>query len=76
METSEALAEFWTTVREYIPNKDKGFAAHHVVTHLVDLGLPDKEFYALAELDQYMSEAIKEALEEFNDDYEDFEEDY
>lgn len=71
MEVSDTLAEFWNTLKEYIPNKDKQPAAHHVVAHMIDFGLDEKDFYALAEVDTNMAEAIKEAFEEF-DEYDSF----
>ena len=36
-DTSELLVQFWQTVKEYIPQKDRQMAADHVINELVGL---------------------------------------
>lgn len=69
-DTGELLAQFWTTVREYIPAKDRQSAADHVINELVDLGIDDRDLHELA-VDRTMQNAIREHL-----DLEESEEDY
>ena len=44
---AELLVEFWETVKEYIPAKDKQTAADHIIINLVDIGLGDEELKEL-----------------------------
>jgi hypothetical protein len=61
-ETSEFLVQFWQTVREYIPAKDRQIAADHVVNELVELGISDLDLHALA-CDRIMTNSISEHLD-------------
>jgi hypothetical protein len=71
-DTSELLVQFWQTVREYIPVKDRQIAADHVVNELVDLGITDNDLQELA-IDRIMQAAIAEHvdLEESDEDIDD-----
>jgi hypothetical protein len=71
-DTSELLVQFWQTVREYIPVKDRQIAADHVVNELVDLGITDIDLQELA-VDGIMRAAIAEHLdvEESDEDIDD-----
>jgi len=71
-DTSELLVQFWQTVREYIPVKDRQIAADHVVNELVDLGITDNDLQELA-VDRIMQAAIAEHvdLEESDEDIDD-----
>ena len=71
-DTSELLVQFWQTVREYIPVKDRQIAADHVVNELVDLGITDGDLQHLA-IDRIMQAAIAEHvdLEESDEDIDD-----
>jgi hypothetical protein len=71
-DTSELLVQFWQTVREYIPVKDRQIAADHVINELVDLGITDNDLQELA-VDRIMQAAIAEhvELEESDEDIDD-----
>ena len=71
-DTSDLLVQFWQTVKEYIPQKDRQMAADHVVNELVDLGISDSDLNALA-VDRVMENAIAEHIEIEESD-EDFDE--
>ena len=71
-DTSDLLVQFWQTVKEYIPQKDRQMAADHVVNELVDLGISDGDLHALA-VDRVMENAITEHIEIEESD-EDFDE--
>ena len=71
-DTSELLVQFWQTVKEYIPAKDRQIAADHAINELVDLGITDNDLQELA-VDRIMHAAIAEHLdiEESDEDSED-----
>jgi hypothetical protein len=71
-DTSELLVQFWQTVREYIPVKDRQIAADHVINELVDLGITYNDLQELA-IDRIMQAAIAEHvdLEESDEDIDD-----
>jgi hypothetical protein len=71
-DTSDLLVQFWQTIKEYIPSKDRQMAADHVVNELVDLGISDSDLNALA-VDRIMENAISEHIEIEESD-EDFDE--
>ena len=71
-DTSDLLVQFWQTVKEYIPQKDRQMAADHVINELVDLGISDSDLNALA-VDRVMENAISEHIEIEESD-EDFDE--
>lgn len=71
-ESAELLVQFWTTVKEYIPAKDRQMAADHVVNELVDLGISDNDLQALA-ADRIMNNSISEHLD-IEESEEDFDE--
>jgi len=61
-DTSELLVQFWQTVKEYIPAKDRQIAADHAINELVDLGITDNDLQELA-VDSSMRAAIAEHLD-------------
>jgi hypothetical protein len=61
-DASELLVQFWQTVKEYIPAKDRQVAADHVINELVDLGITDHDLQELA-VDRIMHAAIAEHLD-------------
>jgi hypothetical protein len=69
-DTSDLLVQFWQTIKEYIPAKDRQMAADHVVNELVDLGISDSDLHALA-VDRIMEIAISEhvEIEESDEDF-------
>jgi hypothetical protein len=72
-DTSELLVQFWQTVKEYIPVKDRQVAADHVINELVDLGITDHDLQELA-VDRIMHTAIAEHLDIQDADDEDSDE--
>ena len=71
-DTSELLVQFWQTIREYIPTKDRQIAADHVINELVELGISDQDLHDLA-IDRIMTNAISEHIE-LEESEEDFDE--
>ena len=71
-ESAELLVQFWTTVKEYIPAKDRQMAADHVINELVDMGISDSDLQALA-VDRIMNNSISEHLD-LEESEEDFDE--
>ena len=71
-DSSELLVQFWQTIKEYIPVKDRQIAADHVINELVDIGITDADLHELA-VDRIMQSAISEHIEVEETD-EDFEE--
>jgi hypothetical protein len=72
-ETAELLVQFWQTVREYIPAKDRQIAADHVINELVELGISDLDLQHLA-CDRIMTNSISEHLDVQESDEEDYDE--
>ena len=71
-ESAELLVQFWSTVKEYIPAKDRHLAADHVINELVELGITDQDLQALA-ADRIMNNSIGEHLD-IEESEEDFDE--
>jgi len=71
-ESAELLVQFWSTVKEYIPAKDRQLAADHVINELVELGITDQDLQALA-TDRIMNNSIGEHLD-IEESEEDFDE--
>lgn len=72
-DTSDLLVQFWQTVKEYIPAKDRQIAADHVINELVDLGITDSDLQHLA-IDRIMMTAISEHLDLEENEDEEFDE--
>lgn len=73
---SELLCDFWETVKEYIPAKDKQTAADHIITNLVDSGISDEILNEMKLLDKNMAAAVAEHIEEDDDEDPEWSEDY
>ena len=67
----ELFADFWNTVKEYVPAKDRQTAADHIVSVLVDSGVSDSTLYALRDCDKNMKAAVQDQLEELDSDWDD-----
>jgi len=55
----ETLISVYTTMKEYIPSKDRQSAADHIMSEMVDL-LNDEDITEFAAVDSYLKHAYKE----------------
>jgi hypothetical protein len=69
----ELFADFWNTLKEYIPAKERQTAADHAVNILVDSGASDNILFALRDCDKYMKTAVVDQLGD-DEEYEDWDE--
>ena len=53
----EMFAEFWNTIKEYVPAKERQTAADHSISILIDAGASDDILYALKGCDKNMAQA-------------------
>ncbi len=60
----EYLGEIWSTLKEYIPTKDRQTAADHLVSILIDLGVSEEGLQKIAEEDKVIGQSVKDALPE------------
>lgn len=68
----ELFADFWNTVKEYVPAKERQTAADHIVSVLVDSGASDNIMYVLRDCDKNMKTAVQDQLEDIDaDDWDD-----
>lgn len=67
----EFLPDLWDLIKEYIPVKDRSAAAAHLISDLIDNGFEDEYVKMLSGCDNDMVEAVAE----YFDDEEDWEED-
>jgi hypothetical protein len=63
----DALIETYTTLKEYIPSKERQAACDNLVSVLVDI-LSDKELREFGSTDNYTKRSIDEYLDDDNDD--------
>ena len=72
---SELLSEVYSTLKQYIPQKDRQEAADNLMSVMVDL-LSDDELDEFSGTDAALGRAFKEYAGEFeeDEDYEDYEE--
>lgn len=68
----DQLIDVYTTLKEYIPNKDRQAAADHMFSQLSDSGLSEQDLKILSGVDSYLKRASEEYLdpEEDTDDEE------
>lgn len=72
---SELLSEVYSTLKQYIPQKDRQEASDNLMSILVDY-LGDKELKEFGATDSYTKKSLDEYAsgfddeEEYNDDYE------
>jgi cytochrome c553 len=69
----ETLVTSYTTLKEYIPTKDRQSAADHIMSEMVDL-LNDEDLAEFAAVDSYLKHAYKEYNYEEEPDQDDEEE--
>lgn len=67
----DLFADFWNTVKEYVPAKERQTAADHVISVLVDAGASDTIMYALRDCDKNMKEAVQDQIDEPDSDWDD-----
>ena len=60
----ENLGEIWSTLKEYIPTKDRQTAADQLVSILIDLGVSEEGLQKIAEEDKVIGQSVKDALPE------------
>jgi len=72
--STDALAELYSIMKEYVPSKERQAAADSIVSVLVDF-LSDSELKEFSGVDSYLERAMKEYGGEYEDEEED-EEDY
>ncbi len=66
----EVLGEAYTSLKQYIPAKDRQEAADNLMSILVD-ALTDEELKVFGALDSKLSKALKEYAIDDEDDYND-----
>jgi len=59
----DALIDAYTTMKEYIPSKDRQAAADHVFSILNDSGVSEQDLRELAGVDGYLTRASAEYLD-------------
>jgi hypothetical protein len=59
----DLLIDAYTTLKEYIPQKDRQAAADHMFSILSDSGLQDQDLRMLAGGDAYLKRASEEYLD-------------
>ena len=70
----DVLVETYTTLKQYIPQKDRQEAADNLMSVMIDL-LNDEDLKELASTDAALGRAFKEYAGEFEDEeYDDYEE--
>ncbi len=66
--TVEIAIELWRSMKEYVPVKERYLAAHQFVNTMVDFDFSDDDIHGLAEVDQYMENAVQEIMGQDLDD--------
>ena len=66
--TVEIAIELWRSMKEYVPVKERYLAAHQFVNTMVDFDFSDDDIHSLAEVDQYMENAVQEIMGQDLDD--------
>jgi uncharacterized protein HemX len=65
MQIEDAIG-IWRCLKDYIPAKDKQVAAEQFVVTLIDSDASDEDLWALAEVDHYLEDAVKENFGDFS----------
>jgi len=60
----ENIGEIWSTLKEYIPTKDRQTASDHLVSILIDIGVSEEGLIKLAEEDKTIGQSVRDALPE------------
>jgi uncharacterized protein (UPF0305 family) len=66
----DVLSEVYTTLKQYIPQKDRQEAADNIMGMLVDM-LNDLELKEFSGTDSALSKAYKEYASDYEEDYDD-----
>lgn len=67
----DVLSEMYSTLKQYIPTKDRQEASDNIMSILVDM-LSDNELKEFGSTDQYTKRSLEEYAGDFDDDeYED-----
>jgi hypothetical protein len=72
----DALIDTYTTMKEYVPSKDRQAAADHVFSILSDSGISEEDLKQLAGTDSYLKRASEEYLDLDTEDLGEDETDY
>lgn len=72
----DALVDTYTTLKEYIPSKDRQAAADHVFSILLDSGVSEEDLRSLSGVDSYLKRSAEEYLSEEDNDLSEDETDY
>lgn len=65
---NEFLLEFWQIVKQYLSNKDKQLVADHVINSFVELGMDDNDLNDFSGIDSYMANAVRDHLDNNQDE--------
>jgi hypothetical protein len=60
----DVLCDTFTTLREYIPTKDRQAAADHVFSVLSDLEITEADFKSFCKCDVFLEKAFAEYFED------------
>ncbi len=72
---SELLSEVYSTLKQYIPQKDRQEASDNLMSILVDY-LGDKELKEFGSTDSYTKKSLDDYAGGFDDDEEEYNDDY
>ena len=72
----DALIDTYTTMKEYVPGKDRQAAADHVFSILNDSGVSEEDLKQVAGTDSYLKRASEEYLDPDSEDLDEDETDY
>ncbi len=64
----EVLGEVYSSLKEYIPSKDRQEAADNLMSILID-SLSDEELQVFGAIDSKLSKALRAYVDEDEDDY-------
>ena len=60
----DLLSEMWTTVKGYIPQKDRQGVADHVINVVADHSITEEDLRKFGGTDSYLANAVSEYLGE------------
>jgi hypothetical protein len=72
----DALIDAYTTMKEYVPSKDRQAAADHMFSILNDSGVSEEDLKQVAGTDSYLKRASEEYLDPDSEDLDEDETDY
>lgn len=71
----DVLGEVYSTLKQYIPQKDRQEASDALMSILVDI-MSDTDLKQFGGIDNYTKRSLVEYAGDFDDDDEDYEDDY